>query len=128
MGFLVVFAGGGLGAVMRYGVSLLVARLPGNSFHYPLGTLLVNIIGSLLLGVLVAWWATARDGVPPQLQLFFVTGVLGGFTTFSAFSLEVVSLYTKGEIAVAGLYIGSTLILGIGALYLGMLLARQLAS
>lgn len=112
---------------MRYGVSLLVPRLLGGAFHYPLATLLVNIVGSFVLGLLVAWWATARDGVPPPVQLFFVTGILGGFTTFSAFSLDVVSLFAKGEIVAAGFHVAGTVVLGIGALYLGMVLARQLA-
>lgn len=88
-----VFVGGGLGACLRWLVSLLLNPL----FHIvPLGTVAVNLIGGYLVGVAAAFFAH-RHGLPPELKLFAITGVLGGFTTFSAFSNEVVSLLAEGR-------------------------------
>jgi fluoride exporter len=88
-----VFVGGGLGACPRWLVSLALNPL----FHLvPLGTLAVNLIGGYLVGVAAAFFAHRHD-LPPELKLFAITGILGGFTTFSAFSNEVVSLLAEGR-------------------------------
>ena len=89
MNFLLVFLGGGLGAAARHGVNILSLRLWGAGF--PFGTLLINVVGSLVMGVLVEHFVL-RSGVSMSARLFVTTGVLGGFTTFSAFSLEAVAL------------------------------------
>jgi len=88
-----VFVGGGLGACLRWGVSLLLNPI---SPLIPLGTLAVNLIGGYLIGVAAAFFAHRHD-LPPELKLFAITGILGGFTTFSAFSNEVVSLIAEGR-------------------------------
>ena len=112
-----VALGGALGASARYGVNLGAARLFGPVF--PWATLAVNVAGSLLMGLLVA--ALGRDsGWAPLLM----TGVLGGFTTFSAFSLDAVALWQKGQGAMAALYVGASLILSLAALTAGLSMGR----
>jgi protein CrcB len=83
MGFLIVFLGGGLGAALRHGVNLLSARLLGTGFNY--ATLFENVSGSVVMGLLVGYFAF-KGGVPQHWRLFLTTGILGGYTTFSAFS------------------------------------------
>jgi len=121
--FLLVFLGGGLGSAMRHGMNLLAARWLGT--QYPLGTLGINVLGAFAMGVIVEYWAS-RSGLSPQARLFLATGVMGGFTTFSTFALEVAVLQSRGEMLVAGLYVAGSLVLGIGALYAGMALVRVL--
>ena len=87
-----VAAGGAIGAAMRFGVSLVLS--PGGRF--PLATLSANLIGCFIAGIL-GTWLMARTSVSPQLQLFLITGVLGGFTTFSAFSLNTLRLAESGQ-------------------------------
>lgn len=121
MEFLLVFLGGGLGSATRHGVNVLAAKLWG--VQYPVGTLCINILGSFAMGLVVEYWAV-KSGLPQQARLFLTTGVIGGFTTFSTFSLEVALLNSRGEIMLGGLYIVGSLILGIGGLYAGMALVR----
>ncbi len=121
MEFLLVFLGGGIGSATRHGVNVLAARLWG--IQYPVGTLCINILGSFVMGVVVEYWAV-KSGLPQQARLFLTTGVIGGFTTFSTFSLEVALLSSRGEIMLAGLYIVGSLVLGVGGLYAGMALVR----
>ncbi len=123
-GFLVVFLGGGLGAAARHGVNLLSVQFVGS--RYPLGTFAINVVGSLLIGVLAEWFAL-RSQLPPNMRLFLITGVLGGFTTFSAFSLEIGLLYERGDLAGALIYALGSLICGVAALFIGMYLVRQFA-
>ena len=125
MNFLLVFLGGGLGAATRHGVNILSMRLWGVGF--PIGTLLVNVVGSLIMGMLVEHFAL-RSGISTSARLFLTTGVLGGFTTFSAFSLEAVLLYQRGQSGAAALYVLASTVLSIGALIAGMSLVRTLAS
>ena len=122
MGFLVVFLGGGIGAALRHGVNLLSARLFGLSFPY--GTLFENVSGSLLMGMLAAYFAFQGDA-SQHWRLFLTTGILGGFTTFSAFSLEVVLLYERGELALAAVYVLSSVILSVAGLFAGLWLVRE---
>jgi fluoride exporter len=117
---LLVFLGGGLGAALRHGVNMLALRA-GTTFPY--GTLCINVVGSLLMGVVVAWFA-ARSGLSPSLRLFLMTGVLGGFTTFSAFSLEAALLYERGQPGLAVIYVLASVVLSIGGLFAGMALVR----
>ena len=94
MVYLIVFLGGGLGAAMRHGVNVAAARTLGTGFPY--GTLTVNVVGSLAMGLFAAYFAFKGDA-SQHWRLFFTTGVLGGFTTFSAFSLDAVLLYERGQ-------------------------------
>ncbi len=121
-GFLVVFLGGGIGAALRHGVNILTARLVGTSF--PWSTLLENVSGSLVMGVLAGYFAF-KGGVSQPWRLFLTTGILGGYTTFSAFSLDVALLYERGEIALATLYVLASVALAIGGLFVGLALVRH---
>src|SRR5690554_6557175 len=121
MEFLLVFLGGGLGSATRHGVNVLAAKFWGVQF--PVGTLCINILGSFAMGLAMEYWAV-KSGLPLQARLFLTTGVIGGFTTFSTFSLEVALLNSRGELMLAGLYIVGSLVLGIGGLYAGMALVR----
>jgi CrcB protein len=124
MGYLIVFLGGGLGAMLRHGVNLLGARLfPGAGF--PAATLTVNITGSLIMGVLAAIFAF-KGGGPQHLRLFLTTGILGGYTTFSSFSLDVAVLYERGDLVMAALYILASVAISIVGLFLGLALTRHL--
>src|ERR1700741_5266409 len=86
MHYLIVFVGGGIGAALRHGVNRLALALLGPTV--PAGTFVVNVVGSLVMGLLIGLFAAAPGGGPNQLRLFLATGVLGGFTTFSSFSLD----------------------------------------
>jgi fluoride exporter len=121
VGYLLVFIGGGLGSMARYGLSVFGMRLLGQGFPWP--TLLINIAGSALMGLLTGWLAAQGTG-PQSLRLFIATGVLGGFTTFSTFSLETVLLYERGQVGLAAAYVATSVGVGIGALFVAMKLAR----
>ena len=123
MGFLIVFLGGGLGAALRHGVNIAAARLLGTAFPY--GTLAINVLGSLAMGLIAEYFAL-KVGLPQRWRLFLTTGVLGGFTTFSAFSLEAALLYERGQIAGAALYVVASVVLAIGALFSGLAIVRML--
>src|SRR5436305_7879969 len=124
MGFLIVFLGGGLGAALRHGVNLTSARLLGTAFPY--ATLLENVSGSLVMGLLAAYFAFKGDA-SQHWRLFFTTGILGGYTTFSAFSLETALLYERGELGLAALYVLLSVALSVGGLFAGLAVVRQLA-
>lgn len=123
MGFLIVFIGGGIGAALRHGFNLAFARLVGTAFPY--ATLFENVSGSLVMGLLIAWFAF-RSGIPQHWQLFLTTGILGGYTTFSTFSLDVALLYQRGELGLAALYVLLSVVLSIGGLFGGLALVRSL--
>lgn len=118
-GFVQVAVGGALGSVLRYGVGLAVVRLMGPGF--PVAVLSINIVGSFLMGLFVVW--AEHRGVA-HLSPLIMVGLLGGFTTFSAFSLETVTLLERGQIGSAALFIALSVFGAIGALYAGVLLAR----
>ncbi|WP_198382007.1 fluoride efflux transporter CrcB [Roseomonas sp. KE2513] len=120
---LCVAAGGAVGSVLRYLVGVLALRHFGAEF--PWGTLTVNVIGSLVIGVIGGAMA-AGAALAPELRLFLVTGVLGGFTTFSAFSLDTGALFQRSP-ALAALYLGVTIAGGLGAFTLGWLLGQRAA-
>src|SRR5262245_11127181 len=116
MNYLIVFLGAGIGGTLRYLVNVIALRLPGAD--YSLGTVAINIVGSFVMG-LVAGAFMARADLPTSLRLFLATGVLGGFTTFSAFSLDAVAIYERGEPVMAALYVASSVILSIAGLWAG---------
>jgi fluoride exporter len=121
-----VFAGAGLGGVLRHLVNLACARACGTAF--PWGTLAVNVAGSLVMGLLVGWLALKADESWTQgTRLFLATGVLGGFTTFSAFSLDAVLLWQRGDEFLAAAYVAASVFLSLGALFAGLGLVRGLA-
>jgi fluoride exporter len=122
MGFLIVFIGGGIGAALRHGVNLVMARWLGTAFPY--ATLAENVTGSLVMGLLVGYFAFG-GGVPQHWRLFLTTGILGGYTTFSAFSLDSVLLYERGEVWLAALYVVLSVVLSIGGLAAGLALVRH---
>lgn len=124
MHWLLVFLGGGFGAAARHGVNRVALAWFGPAF--PWGTLAVNVIGSLAMGLLVAAFASVPGGVSSNARLFLATGVLGGFTTFSAFSLDVLTLWERGQAAAALGYIAASLILSLAAIAGGLFLARAL--
>jgi CrcB protein len=123
--FLLVFLGAGLGGVARHAVNLGCARWCGAEF--PWGTLTVNVIGSLIMGALVGWLAFRADQIWSQhMRLFLATGVLGGFTTFSAFSLDALLLWERGEMLSAAAYVGASVALSIIALAGALSVVRSL--
>ncbi|PJI44492.1 fluoride efflux transporter CrcB [Ferrovibrio sp.] len=125
MNYLIVFLGAGIGGAMRHGVNVAAMRLIGAGF--PWGTLAVNIAGSFVMG-LVAEYFALKSGLPQQWRLFLATGVLGGFTTFSAFSLEVALLYERGEVMAAGLYVLGSVALAVVGLFAGLYVIRALVA
>jgi CrcB protein len=124
VGFVIVFLGAGIGGAFRHGLNLAALRLLGAG-AFPFGTLAINVLGSFLMGVAAEFFAL-RSGLPQQWRLFLATGILGGFTTFSAFSLEVALLYEKGEVGAALAYVLASLILAVGALFVALTLVRLL--
>lgn len=123
MSYFIVFVGSGIGGALRHGANVASGHLVGHGF--PAGTIFVNILGSLLMGVLVGLFAFKGHG-DHGLRLFLATGVLGGFTTFSTFSLDSVTLYRRGELAAAAAYAVGSVTVSIGALVLGLYLVRRL--
>ena len=112
---LIAFLGAGIGGALRHGVNTAGLRLFGSNFPY--GTITVNIVGSFLMGLIAGWFAFRSGGGASQpLRLFLTTGVLGGFTTFSAFSLDVALLWERGAATLAALYVAGSVALAGGAL------------
>ena len=122
MSFLIVFLGGGIGAALRHGVNLGFARAFGTAFPY--ATLFENVTGSLVMGILAGYFAFKGDA-SQGLRLFLATGILGGYTTFSAFSLDAALLYERGELGLAALYVLGSVALSIGGLFAGLALVRH---
>ena len=122
-GYVMVFLGAGLGGALRHTVNHLALRGVGASAAAAAATLVVNVLGSLLLGALAGFLAV-RGHAAHGLQLFLATGVLGGFTTFSAFSLEAALLWQRGQSLGFALYTLASVALSIGAVFMGLGLAR----
>lgn len=120
---LVVAAGGATGAVARYLVYVLAGQLLGTNF--PFGTLIVNVVGSLCMGILVEGMALAWS-INAETRLFLVVGVLGAFTTFSTFSLDVAVLYERGRVEPVAIYILASFICSVGALFAGLYAMRSI--
>ena len=124
-GFLLVMLGGAIGSGLRYAVSLLAAhRL---SAGFPWGTWIVNLSGGLLVGLILGL-IVARGGAGDVLRLFVGAGLLGGFTTFSAFSAETGFMLVNGHLWMAGVYVVSSVLGALVLMFLGLWLARALAS
>jgi fluoride exporter len=120
--YLIVFLGAGIGGACRHAVNLASARLFPSTVG--ISTFVVNVVGSFLMGVLIEYLA-ARGSAPQSWRLFAATGVLGGFTTFSAFSMETVLLVERGELGWAATNVIASVLLSIGALFAGLWLMRQ---
>jgi CrcB protein len=124
MGFLIVFIGGGLGSALRHGVNLGIGRLLGNGFPY--ATALINVTGSFIMGLVAAYFAFKGDATQ-SWRLFLTTGILGGYTTFSTFSLDTALLYERGEVGLAALYVVLSVVMGLVGLFAGLAIVRSLA-
>jgi CrcB protein len=122
LGYLIVFVGAGIGGVLRHTVNIAAARLLGTSFPY--GTMAVNLAGALTMGLIVGYFAFKGDGAQ-DARLFLTTGILGGFTTFSAFSLDVVTLIERGDFANAAIYGGVSVAGSVLALFAGLWFTRM---
>lgn len=120
MHWLLVFVGGGLGAMARHGVNRAGLALLGPGF--PWWTFAVNVAGSLLIGLLAGLFGALETG--HNTRLFLTTGFLGGFTTFSAFSLDALTLWERGAQLQAGLYVLASVILSLLAAAVGLILSR----
>jgi CrcB protein len=120
--YLIVFLGAGIGGALRHGVNVGAARLFGVGFPY--GTLIVNIAGSFLMGLLAGYFAF-RPGIGQHVRLFLTTGILGGFTTFSAFSLDTALLVERHSYAAAAGYMAGSVAASVAALFLGMAMVRS---
>ncbi len=118
-----IAVGGAFGSVLRYGLSTWVHTLVGRSFPY--GTLAVNVLGCLTMGILFVL-LVERMGASPVWRAGLLIGVLGGFTTFSSFSIETFNLIEQGAMAKAAGNMAASLVLCVGATWLGIILARQL--
>jgi fluoride exporter len=120
-----VFLGAGIGGALRHAVNIATARLFGMGF--PWGTLTVNVVGGFAMGMLAGWLALKTgESWTQSVRLFFATGILGGFTTFSAFSLEAVLLWERGASAAAAAYVLASVVLSIAGLLAGLLVVRVL--
>jgi fluoride exporter len=117
---LLVMSGGAIGAGLRYGLS---RAMPFAGVGWPWATFAANVLGGFAMGVLAAW-VVRGDNSAEALRLFVGVGVLGGFTTFSAFSLEIVRMLERGQMALAAGYAAASVLLAIGALFAGMTAAK----
>jgi fluoride exporter len=120
--YLIVFLGGGVGAVARHGLNVFIPRMVATDF--PVHTLLINILGSVLMGLIAEFFAL-KSHLPGSMRLLLATGILGGFTTFSAFSLETALLCERGQLAYAALYAVSSVVFAVGGLFLGLAAVRS---
>jgi CrcB protein len=119
--YLIVFLGAGIGGALRHGVNVGSARMFG--YGFPLGTLIVNVLGSFLMGLLAGYFAF-RPGLGQHARLFLTTGILGGFTTFSAFSLDTALLVERHAYGLAAGYAVGSVAASVSALFLGLAVFR----
>lgn len=120
--YLLVAIGGALGSMARYGTGVLVGKAWSASF--PLGTMLINIVGSLAMGLFIGYLVRTTPAWQADARLFVAVGVLGGFTTFSSLSLDAVSMLERGELGLALFYVLGSVIIGIAALFAGLVVMR----
>lgn len=126
MSYLLVGLGGALGAMGRHGVGQLVMRL--GLIGYPYATMIVNVVGSFIIGLIIGYLAKATPEWGHSARLLLATGFCGGFTTFSAFSLDAIVLYERGQVMAAAGYVGLSVVLSIAALFGALALMRGLGS
>ena len=124
MNYLLVFVGGGIGSTLRHIVNVVCPRFLGTNFPYH--TFIINISGSTIMG-LIAGYLAFRGEASQSWRLFLMTGILGGYTTFSAFSLDAALLYERGEVGLAALYVAGSVVLSIAGLFAGLALVRHFA-
>ena len=124
MNYVLVFVGGGLGATLRHVINMTCARCMGAAF--PWGTFIINTTGSTVMGLIAGYLAYKGEASQPW-RLFLMTGILGGYTTFSAFSLDAALLYERGEVGLALLYVLGSVVLAIAGLFAGLTLVRHFA-
>jgi CrcB protein len=122
MNYLLVFVGGGLGSSLRHTVNVICPRLFGTAFPYH--TFIINITGSTVMGLIAGYFAFQGDA-PQHWRPFLMTGILGGYTTFSAFSLDAVLLYQRGAVGLALIYVVGSVVLSILGLFAGLALVRH---
>ena len=122
-GFVLVFIGGGCGASLRHAVNMTCARVFGTAFPY--GTFIINITGSIVMG-LIAGYLAFRGEASQHWRLFLMTGILGGYTTFSAFSLDTAMLYERGAVGLAAFYVLGSVGISIAGLFAGLAVVRYL--
>lgn len=120
----VVFLGAGFGGAARYGLNVIVTRIMGTGF--PFGILLINLLGCFVMGIFAGWFAL-RGEPGTSMRLFLMTGVLGGFTTFSAFALDTAILWERGAPGLAALYVLASVLGSVAALGAGLALSRAIA-
>ncbi len=125
MGFLIVFFGGGIGAALRHGVNLITPRLLGTAFPY--ATIFENFSGSLAMGLLAGYFAFRSGETAQAWRLFLTTGILGGYTTFSTYSLDSMLLYERGEFGLAALYVIGSVVLSLAGVAGGLALVRAVS-
>ena len=122
--YLIIALGSAIGGALRHAVNVGAARLLGTGWPY--GTFTVNVVGSFTIGLIVGYFALKGDA-SQAWRLFLTTGVLGGFTTFSAFSLDAALLYERGRLDSLALYLVGSVALSIGALFLALAIVRRFA-
>jgi CrcB protein len=122
MVYLIVFLGAGIGGAMRHGVNMAAAKLLGLGFPY--GTFIVNVAGSFAMGLFAGYFAH-RAGIPQHVRLFLTTGILGGFTTFSTFSLDAAVLIERHQFGTAAGYVVGSVAAGLAGLFFGLALFRS---
>lgn len=121
--FLIVFLGGGIGAAIRHGVNSALGRMAAHDF--PLGIMAINISGSVLMGLAAGYFAfRSGEAWSQSARLFVTTGILGGYTTFSAFSLDAILLYERGEFGMAVFYVVGSVVLSLLGLAFGLAAVR----
>lgn len=120
-GFLLVAAGGGVGAAARHGLSVALGKTGG-----VLAIFTANVLGSFLMGLVMGWLSARTSAEGNAVWLFLCVGVFGGFTTFSSFSLQTVHMIEQGQLAKAGIYVGASVISAVGLLFLGLVIGRSM--
>ncbi len=120
--YVIVFLGAGLGGALRHGVNVAAVRVLG--YQFPFGTLIVNVLGSFVIGLLAGYFAF-RPGIGQHMRLFLTTGLLGGFTTFSAFSLDAALLIERHAYASAAGYVVGSVFASLVALFVGLALFER---
>ncbi|WP_346296693.1 fluoride efflux transporter CrcB [Rhodopseudomonas sp. P1] len=125
MSALAVFVGAGIGGLIRHYLNSFVAALFGTAF--PWGIFIINVTGSIVMGVIVELLAL-RINAPQEVRLFITTGILGGYTTFSTFSLDAALLYERGQLGLSLVYVAGSVTVAIAGLFLGMSAVRMVTS